>query len=331
MKSLLDIQQDIRNLENSVKDITDSIRNISSDIDNIRNASADSAELTLDYKKIEALAKQVIFKKHPLSELKQPQVERMYLDMLLNIVRLDADDDAAVNRMVFIQWLKMQSHVDFTLEELYIGSFKLDKKLYYDFVDSLPTEYREYFVVDALIIANISGKANSEIYEYIAQIASILGIPADEMRALALIAKVALCQDVEGLDREQLLLIDGKMKKYRHYISSILDDIIKSLRAIVVNVPDSGELDFEWCVKQHEKVKRGDVIAKTKKREPKRSLWCISSMAGSTEKPISTEYLEIKAPVSGTIFQFKVDDTNYGAISSCCDNGNLIREHFKLL
>ena len=44
MKSLLDIQQDIRDLELSAKEITKSIRSLHTDIENIRDSS-DIAEL----------------------------------------------------------------------------------------------------------------------------------------------------------------------------------------------------------------------------------------------------------------------------------------------
>ena len=202
MKSLLDIQQDIRNLENSVRSITESIRNIGSDIDNIRNSSEASGGLALDFTKIETFAKQLSFGAHPLSTLGQDEVCRTYLRALLNIVRLDTDEKTTVSRMVFIQWLQMQSHIEFSLEELYKDSFKLDEQLYYELVDGLTEEYREYFIVDALIVANISGEANSNIYEYIAQLTALLGISADKMRALAVVAKMTLCQNLKALSRE---------------------------------------------------------------------------------------------------------------------------------
>lgn len=63
MKSLLDIQQDIRTLESSINDITDSIKNINSDIEELRTVNQNT---DVDYSKIELLAKQLSFGKHPL-------------------------------------------------------------------------------------------------------------------------------------------------------------------------------------------------------------------------------------------------------------------------
>ena len=67
MKSLLDIQQDIRILESNIQEITDSVKSISSDIEAIRNSSERAA---LDYSKIEVLAKRINFREHPLNKLK---------------------------------------------------------------------------------------------------------------------------------------------------------------------------------------------------------------------------------------------------------------------
>lgn len=66
MKSLLEIQQDIRSLEHSINDITDTIKEISSDIEDLRNANQNT---DIDYSKIELLSKLITFGKHPIDKL----------------------------------------------------------------------------------------------------------------------------------------------------------------------------------------------------------------------------------------------------------------------
>ena len=90
MKSLLDIQQDIRDLELSAKEITKSIRSLHTDIENIRDSS-DIAEL--DYARIEMLSRQLPFGKHPLNKLEDRTCCKIYLEMLLNIVCLDLESE----------------------------------------------------------------------------------------------------------------------------------------------------------------------------------------------------------------------------------------------
>ena len=84
------------------------VKTINTDIETIRNSSEG---VVLDYSKIELLAKQINFGKHPLTNLKMGACQ-IYLEMLLNIVRLDQDEESVVNRMVFIQWLQIQSRID---------------------------------------------------------------------------------------------------------------------------------------------------------------------------------------------------------------------------
>ena len=112
MKSLLDIQQDIRVLEKNIQEINKCVKTINTDIETIRNSSEGVA---LDYSKIELLAKQIDFGKHPLDKLKDGRACQIYLEMLLNIVRLDQDEESVVNRMVFVQWLQIQSKIDWSL------------------------------------------------------------------------------------------------------------------------------------------------------------------------------------------------------------------------
>ena len=129
MKSLLDIQQDIRILESNIQEITDSVKSISSDIEAIRNSSERAA---LDYSKIEVLAKRINFREHPLNKLKEERACQIYLQMLLNIVRLEPDEKIVINRMIFLQWLQIQSHIDWPLADLYRNCFKTDKQSYYE-------------------------------------------------------------------------------------------------------------------------------------------------------------------------------------------------------
>lgn len=317
MKSLLDIQQEIRTLENSVQQIMGSIKNINADIDNIRNSSEVGV---LDFCRIEILAKQFTFSKHPLDKLEDGRACQVYLEMLLNIVRLDSDGEVTVNRMVFIKWLQLQSRIDWSLEDLYKDSFKIEKQSYYELVESIPKKYREYFIVDALIVANIAGSANEEIYEYISDMIAILGMSSEDIKKLALISRLALSQNVEGISREQLKIVQDKIKGYGHYIkSNIVEDGIKALRVIAVELHDSDARDFKWKVKQHQKVRSGDVIAAYKKEKRSRGF--------TYSKEYKVE--EIKATVSGTIFQFRDNNTNYGVIAHEQDDKDSIKAWVK--
>jgi hypothetical protein len=307
LKSLLDIQQDVRELENSVQNINDSIKAISSDIESIRNADQDNI---IDYDKIKILAKKLPFGTHILGNLENGIACKIYLEILLNLVRLDKNMQANVNRLVFIQWLLEQSGLDMTLEELYLDSLEMDKQAYYNFGGMVIKRYKEYLFVDAMIVANILGNANQEMYEFIADLASVLDIDNERVKILCVVARVALCQSMENIDTDILELAKGSFTQFRCYCYNHSSTMKKSIeriksiermRSIVVAVPENNVTNFEWKAKQMEKVNKGDTIA-------------------------ILEKMEIKGKKSGILFKFVINKTIYGVISSEKDNKDSIKE-----
>lgn len=320
MKSLLNIQEDIRKLESNVLDITESIKNINSDIEALRNSSSGAA---IDFSKIEILARQLPFGEHPLRRLNEGRHCQIYLEMLLTIVRLDPDWEMAVNRMVFIQWLQIQSEIDWSLEDLYKDCFEIDRQSYYELASEIPSEYREYFIVDAMIIGNIARMANLEIYGYIADLVTILGIDSEKLKSLAVISRIALSQTITGMDREQFEMGNGSVKKYGHYFrSNIAEQITNTLRTIAVELPEDNIFDLKWIVTQQQKVNAGDLIAVFQRMLPNflSNIW-------NGRGIIETE--EIKAPASGTIFLFKDNHIYYAVLSSETDNMDSIKAWVK--
>lgn len=317
MKSLLDIQQDLRVLEKNIQEINECVKTINTDIETIKNSSEG---VVLDYSKIELLAKQIDFGKHPLDKLKDGRACQIYLEMLLNIVRLDQDEEAVVNRMVFVQWLQIQSKIDWSLEDLYLDCLKTDKQLIYEMFEMIPKKYKEFFLVDALIVVNIAGNANEEIYQYIADIIAFLGLSTEEVKDLAFISRVSLSQNLSGASRDDLKVLQDKAKSFSHYIrNEFAEEGIKALRVVVVELPDNEALNFKWKVKQQQVVISGDVIATYQKEKRSRGF--------SYMKDYKSE--EIKAPVSGVLFQFRDNNTNYGVIAHEKDNKDAIKSWIK--
>lgn len=311
MKSLLDIQQDIRNLESSVQDITAYIRNIHSDINELRNSAQDAQSRDFDYEKIAILAGYLPFGKHPLSGLMDGRICQIYLEMLLNMIRMDHDAETTVNRMVFIQWLQIQSEIDWSLEELYQDACGMQLDFYDEFVEILPKKYAEIFMLDALIVANVGGQANREIFEYLAGLSVMLGIGTEQVQMLSSVATAVLCQKFQPMERRKLENVLSCAQEYKFYIApNLFDDAIQRQREIVVQKPD----DLRWNVKQGQEVKKGDFIAFYNK---------------SGTYFFGKEGEKIKAPSSGVLFRFRDNNINYGVISVKMDDKDAIKTWVK--
>lgn len=321
MKSLLDIQQDIRKLENSLKDIAESIKAISSDIEIIRTPEQD---ISIDFDMIKVLAKNINYGKHPISEINDKSEQQTYIEMLINIVRFDIDREVTVNRLTFIQWMLNQTEIEYRLEDLYKNSVKMSDKMYCEHLQEISENYKEYFVLDALIIANIAGTANMEIQNYIADVASIIGVDSKNLHKLALIARVVLCKNFVGMDKKDIIVFLNNIEAFECYI------LKNYLRNIVVCLKSDYYETFCWKKEHLDRVKAGDVIITytLSDRTIARLLDSTYSSNGPTRKSLGNLYSEkeIISPVGGTLYQFVYKNTLYGVIAHEEDNTDSIRE-----
>lgn len=302
MKSLLDIQREIRELEGKVKDISVSISEIYDMIDNLRNDEKD----IIDYEMIRIMSKQFDFGEHPLSKLKDGYACRLYLKVLMNLILCDQGSQSTINRMIFVQWILNQARLDLGFEELYKDSLDIDSTVYTELAEILPEKYENHLVMDALLVANICERANLDVLSYVANLSSIFGVDKERVGQFSIIAKWILQQKIEKMktgDIEQVLL---KAQDFKHYLKN------ETLgRTVAVEAPDRTHSNFKWKVKQREYVKTGEVIATCGFGRAKYS---ISSMN------------EIKAPCSGILYQFRDNCTNYGVIAHEYDNKDSIKE-----
>ena len=315
MKSLLDIQQDVRNLENILHDVQGKIKTIGNDIDGLRT---ENQNMNIDYSKIEILSKQLTIGKHPLGKLKDDKIKRTYIEMLLSIVRLDSDEEVTLNRLVFIQRIQADSGIGLSLEDLYKDSFKISLDSFYDMVEIIPVNQREWFVVDSLVVAYLGGAANAEISEYIVGIFTLFGINKERMKTLSLVARVALSQGKGKMKKAEMDEFLICAKSFKHYINpDVLQKIIISQRKIVVEFPVSEVIDFKWKVQQREKVKKGELIA----------TYNVANHERGNGVVFITGYkvVEVVASDAGTIFQFMDNWTYYGVISHESDDKDSIK------
>lgn len=313
MKSLLEVQQSVRELENKVADVTESIKEIYTDIDEMRNGNQNT---DIDYSKIEIVAKQIDFGKHHLDKLNDGRACQIYLEMLLIIIRMDFETKTTMDRLIFIQWLLIQSRIDWSLEELVKDCYKIKKDSYHEFVDIIPKKYRENFMVDALIVANIGGTANKEILEYLAGLSAVLGIDKETIRILSLLSRIVLCQNIEFINKKYKYEVRKHAKDYRFYVGTkMFEKGCNAQREIVIELSDDDVQNFKWKVKQMQKVEKGDVIATYRKAEKR------------TGFSFSINYFteEIQAPLNGTIFEFRDRGINYGVIAHENDNKDSIK------
>lgn len=303
-KSLLDIQQEIRELEAKIADISNAASSLSKDVDALRGEDNE----ILDYDAIRLMSKNFPFGQHPLCELSDAFACQIYITALLNLVRADHDSNSTVNRLIFVQWILDQSRLGYGMKKLYADSMKTSADLYRDITETIPKKYWKHLIVDSLIVANICGVANDVILLYVANLSGILGIDKDQLRILTLIAKGILKQDLGRMKRSDLQQVLSEAADFRHFLSDkIIDSSLTVQRVLAVTAPDKSHCDFKWKVKQFETVDKGTVLATYRE--------------GGWRSAVT----EITARCAGTIFQFRHNNTNYGVIAHESDSKDSIK------
>lgn len=305
-KSLLDIQQEVRELDGKVKDISFAIAEIYDEIDELRNDETDS----IDYERIRLMSHHFSFGKHPLGRLNDTYACQIYLETLLSLVQADRGSGDTVNRLIFVQWLLSQTKLELTLEELFKDSLKINAGTFAEVVELIPKTYKIYLIMDALLTANICGQANNDVLIYVVNLCCILGVDKERLRILSIMAKGILKQDLGKMKKADLQQVLTQAKNFKNYlINNLINADICSQRTIAVEAPDKTHSNFKWKVKQRGQVKKGDVIA----------------TYGHGNRWSGKSLIEIKAPCAGTLFQFRNNCTNYGVIAHESDNKDSIK------
>lgn len=308
MKSLLDIQQEIRNLEGKVKDIFSSISSIYGEMDELRNDD----DVDVDFDMIRLMSKQFTFGQHPIENLEDAFAQQMYLKAMLSLVHVDRGSESTVDRLVFIQYILSCSHLKMDLETLYQSALTITAESFGDIAEAVPKQYLEYLIVDFLIAANICGTASDSLLAYVASFCSLVGVDKKSLRTLSSIAKNVLMQGAGKMKDVDLQDFINRSENFKHYLDDkLLGVILQDQRTIVVEVPDVKCSDFKWKIKQFAQVNQGDIVATY--HPPIRFMM-------SKEK-----ITKVIAPCDGTMFLFRNNNTNYGVISHETDSKDRIK------
>lgn len=174
---------------------------------------------------------------------------KLYLEILLNMARLEENQKKAVSRMIYIQWVMDQKRgkyymsraSELSLKDLFLESMNLTKDSYTKFsecikkyssqdepiIDSVALYSLEAaFIFDTIIVAYISGEPAVEIKKYLVDLFTILGFTKDKVRIAAKYAKESLC---ENLDDDVLLDFHIIGNEAKEELEKMFQDFEKSI------------------------------------------------------------------------------------------------------
>ena len=152
MKSLLDIQLEIRQAEAYINDVIKLLRNIDEAISELGNERDLSGT---DYDMISTMAKNIDFPSHPISLIDNIDARRLYIKLLLIMIRLGKNHTISNEQLAFIQWIMDKAEIGVQLEELIIECFKQDDELIYNAKSFFSKEQILSLIEDMLITVNL--------------------------------------------------------------------------------------------------------------------------------------------------------------------------------
>ena len=327
MKTLQELQQEVRILEDELRGLGTRLGRVASELDELQHAGDGSAGI--DFDAVRFCAKQLDFSGHPLAEL-EPGAARLYLTALLSLARFRKETDG--NLLVLAQWILDQTQLSDTLSSLLLAGYEIGAKQLQDLHEQLGNHWGPMLVLDLLVGAGLSGPPEEKALEYIGEVAMLFQMDEDRMEDIAAAARCSLRQSLEDEKKKKLVDLPGYAKIYwtkdmRNAVfmkqavratgqaaittAAVLKTIGKGIghalsinRYIEVEEPILIAKELTWSVPQQSTVTKGRTLAVVEYWD--QVLGCRRSRT-------------ICAKHDGTIYQFTYDGKYYGVISAVYD------------
>ena len=303
MKSLVDIQLELKNLMKTID-------NLSVDIEKLKPSSNQSETSVVRH--IELIAK-----KYPILNknlAKASEYEKNLYIAALSMVSYQNTKNLD-KKLIYIYRMIVGCNYSCTLDELKkVGMVDIEKIL--GSLEYIPNKLRNCLILDLLIIANIAGEALDGELELISEIAVLLGRTEEDLRVISQLAKSLLEIDKEQFnkivsanmyDELNYLIPKEWMKEQCIYCGEIgltRNEVIGNY--ISVSFTEKRQEKEEICVNDVKVINgqyviKGEVIAENVEKDIMLSVLHITmrSLSGGIDKEIKKSL--IIAPKSGVI------------------------------
>mgnify|MGYP000887408010 FL=1 len=216
MKTISELQQEIRNMQKELINISEHL----TDVDNELLKYKDTFKSESAYKKIYEIAKTMPIIDHPIINYDY-SIRNNYFAILILIAT--CEDGINENQLLFLQRMVMadKQRTSIDLYMAGIGSIS-PENVFFKIKDEIKENMSDRLMLDMLIIANLSLVKSRKTYEIISNIAALFEIDKDTMTHLSQIAMVILKQDITNVELEMSkILIIKADERYGYYLSEI--------------------------------------------------------------------------------------------------------------
>ena len=206
----------------TIEEIAKNIKKIYDEVlDFEKNMNKNNYEIDLE--KINAIATKHPIVGHKICEWDE-HTQRIYLKYLANIINLTKDQNIRYSQILFLnRIIKGIKNSSININDIILTS--LNQKLDLDeFIKCISDDIVDLFVVDSLIVSNITGNIERESLDYISEIISLFNIENDNFYNLVNLAKSILERNDEKM--EEYISECSDLSLFLCYIENVYDGVV---------------------------------------------------------------------------------------------------------
>lgn len=189
------------------------------DLKDLEQSSKKEKLNDIDFNYFRGAAKHNAFNEHILKN-ENEYIQRNYLYLISSLLIFNNKEEVKNSQFLYIARLVSGfSNKNLDIENIYANAMIMDGKQISDCIEVIK-EYKDVFVVDSLICANIEGKTNDEVLEYLSEIYSMMGVKYNEFNEL-----LNLCNAILENSSERIVEIEMRtIGRYRHHINKMFKE-----------------------------------------------------------------------------------------------------------
>ncbi len=203
--SLTDLQVELRSIESHLK-------KLNLEIENMKPKS--TYEKQIDFGKITVFAKQNPITIETLNRVTRSQ-KIIFINTLAKIISIEKDDLS--ERLLYLGRISNGCGFKFNAKDIYKGGLKFNEQEIERMVDGL-FELRYILLVEALVIANITGNVSPDMLSEIAEVATLLDFKKPELKLISQIAKSKLTGNLKLLSEINVVKCTSITNAFDDYI-----------------------------------------------------------------------------------------------------------------
>lgn len=211
----------LTDLQIELKSIEEYIAVLQTEIEKMKPKTEE--QRTIDFKQITILAENSTVVNEDIKKMSE-QTKKLMFSSLSYIILKEEND--LYDRILYLTRLAKGSEFNTSAEDIYKYGLEFEMKDINNLIQDIK-EYRYTYIIEALIIVNISENASTDMLSIIADIASMMNLSKEELRVLGMVAKSVLIGNIDyilNMPVPNKNIWSGKLSNY------ISDEWIKNNR-----------------------------------------------------------------------------------------------------